>query len=129
MLHCACGNKKLQWLVARVDFCRIRCLFARRMSAHAKIKSHLQSVKCPRLANEVILRAGQNKVTMFASGPSSAMCRGVAQGHWRLRDSSKVMSFPFFSLLYIPLPLHGNQGIEIGGEKSTLLGFILSYSH
>lgn len=63
MLHCACGNK-FQWLVARTDFHRIMCLFKRRLSAHAKIKSPFQTVKCRRLANEVILKAGQNKISL-----------------------------------------------------------------
>lgn len=35
----------------------------------------------------------------------------------------------FLFLLIISFSLHGNQGTEIGGEISALLGFILSYSH
>lgn len=73
-------------------------------------------------------RAGQNKRNMF-SLRLSAMCHGVSQLSWCLRDSLKLVPVLFLFLLIIPFSLHGNQGTEIGGEISTLLCFIFSYSH
>lgn len=65
---------------------------------------------------------------MFSLG-LSAMCHGVSQVSWRLRDSLKLMPVLVLFLSIISFSSHGNQGTEIGGEISTLLCFIWSYNH